>query len=327
MSFVWPGLLALLLTVPLLVLAHRRSLRRRAERRTQLGRLGVVVTERSPRLRHLPVILLTTSLAVGVVAVARPRAEVPDPRREGTVILAFDTSMSMTATDIAPSRLAAAQAAARDFARRKPDTVKIGVVSFGGAALVVQQPTDDLTAVLAAIDRLTPAGGTTVGGGMLAALSAIAGRPIVAGESTERGDTPSNVGYYGGTSVVLLTDGENTERTPDPQAIAELSSVAGVKVFPIGLGSPEGTTIQVDGYTLATRLDEATLRRIAETTGGRYDNATDAASLTAVYTSISATWTVRTVPYEITSWLALAALLLLGGAAAVGVLRTGRVMG
>lgn len=327
MSFLWPWLLVLLLAVPGVVLAHRHGLRRREQRRAELGQLGIAVTERRPRWPHLPIILLAAALTIGVIAVARPRAELPDPRREGTVILAFDTSASMAAGDIAPTRLAAAQAAAREFVSGKPDTVKIGVVTFGGAALVVQQPTEDAAAVLAAIDRLRPGGGTALGGGMLTALSAIAGKAITPGNSAETGGQPSNVGYYGGTSVILLTDGENTDRAPDPQAMAELSSVAGVKVFPIGLGSAAGSTIQVEGYTLATRLDEATLQQIATTTGGTYHNATDAASLTAVYSSISRTWTSRTIPYEITSWFALAAVLLLSAAVTVGVLRTGRVLG
>ena len=124
---------------------------------------------------------------------------------------------------------------------------------------------------------------------------------------------------------MLLSDGENTA-SADPVRAAELASAAGVRVEPIGLGTPGGTVIEVDGFSIATALDEASLQQIAETTGGTYRRATDAASLAAVYDSIELQWTTRTVPHEVTSWLAAAAALLLLGGATISVLRQGRVI-
>ncbi|EWT04500.1 hypothetical protein N864_12115, partial [Intrasporangium chromatireducens Q5-1] len=141
------------------------------------------------------------------------------------------------------------------------------------------------------------------------------------------GQAPSEtpVGYYGGTAVVLLTDGEDTGG-PDPREVADLASTAGVRVDPIGLGTPQGTVLQVDGFSVATALDEPALRQIAKTTGGTYWSAADAGSLAAVYDSIELAWHVRTVPHEVTSLVAgLAALLLLAGVATT-VVREGRVV-
>lgn len=129
-------------------------------------------------------------------------------------------STSMVATDVTPTRMGAAKAAARTFIDTQPESIKVGVVTFGGVGVVVQQPTTDKTAVLGAIDRLTPSGGTAVGAGILTALSAIAGEPIGTEDpsadpsSTDQG-SGTEIGYHGGTAVIMLTDGENTEQ-PDP---------------------------------------------------------------------------------------------------------------
>jgi Ca-activated chloride channel family protein len=327
MSLTWPWALAGLLVVPVLVAAYRRLLRRRAARRAALADQGFVVPEgRRDRLRHLGPALLVGAFAVLVVAMARPVAAVAEPHREGTVVLAFDVSNSMAATDVRPSRLDAAKAAARTFVAKQPPSVRIAVVAFGGTGLVTQRPTTDRAAVLAAVARLEPQGDTSLADGILGGLSAIAGKPVRAPADTESGATDETpIGYYGGTAIVLLTDGENTSGT-DPRALADLASAAGVQVDPVGLGTPGGAVIEVDGFSIATALDEPTLRSIAESTGGTYRRATDAASLAAVYDSIELQWTTRSVPHEVTSLVAaLGALLVLAGAA-VTVLRQGRVV-
>lgn len=259
MTFVWPVLLLGLVLVPVLLLAYRWLLRRRSGRRDALARLGLIsATPRVDRLRHVPAVLLLLGLTVLLVGLARPETTIADPHREGTVILAFDTSASMVATDVTPTRMDAAKAAARTFIDAQPESIKVGVVTFGGVGVVVQQPTTDKTAVLGAIDRLTPSGGTAVGAGILTALSAIAGEPIVTEDpsadpsGTDQG-SGTDIGYYGGTAVIMLTDGENTEQ-PDPLDMADLASVAGVKIYPIGLGSPGGTVIDIDGYRVLLRL-------------------------------------------------------------------------
>lgn len=334
-SLTWPWALAALLVVPVLVAVYRRGLRAQERRRAALAADGLVMPAPArSRWRHLGPALLIAALTVMLLSLTRPVASVAEPHREGTVVLAFDVSGSMAAADVKPSRLEAAKGAARAFVAKQPASVRIGVVAFGGTGLVTQRPTDDRAAVLAAVARLKPSGDTSLTDGILAGLSAIVGKPVKAPADTEQGsgqgavpgaaqETP--IGYHGGTAIVLLTDGEDTTDA-GPSGAADLASAAGVRIEPIGLGTPAGTTIQVDGFTIATALDESSLQTVAQTTGGTYRRATDAASLAAVYDAIELQWTTRTVPHEVTSWVAaLAGLLLLAGAT-VSVLRQGRVI-
>jgi Ca-activated chloride channel family protein len=265
------------------------------------------------------------ALAVMLLALTRPTAAIAEPRREGTVILAFDVSTSMGAEDVKPTRLDSAKAAAKGFVEKQPATVKIGVVAFGGNGIIAQQPTTDKAQVLASVNRLEPQGDTSLGRGILTSLSAIAGKPIVSNGDSEQGGGETPIGYYGGTAIVLLTDGENTSG-PDPANLADLASAAGVKIYPIGLGSAAGTVLEVNGFSIATRLDEDTLKQIAQVSGGTYYNATDSTSLAQVYDSIQLNWVSRSVPHEVTSLVAGIATLLLLAGAVVSVIRRGRVI-
>jgi Ca-activated chloride channel family protein len=326
LSLTWPWAVLGLLVVPLLVVGYRRVLRAQEARRAALAADGLVMPAPRRRWRHLGPALLIAALAVMVLSLTRPVASIAEPHREGTVVLAFDVSNSMAATDVKPSRLEAAKGAARAFVEKQPASVRIAVVAFGGTGLVTQRPTEDRAAVLAAISRLKPGGDTSLADGILGGLSAIVGRPVKPPGDAEKGtDGETPIGYHGGTAIVLLTDGEDTT-VQGPAAAAQLASAAGVRIEPIGLGTPAGTTIEVDGFSIATALDEASLRSVAAVTGGTYRRATDAASLAAVYDAIEVQWTTRTLPHEVTSWVAaLAAVLLLAGAT-VSVLRQGRVI-
>lgn len=327
MTLLWPWALLGLLAVPLVISGHRRLRRRREQRWAELARMGLVLsTPSTDRWAKVAPALLVGALVLLVGAMSRPVAAIAEPHREGTVVLAFDVSTSMSATDVRPNRLEAAKEAARRFVEKQPTSVRLGVVAFGGTGLVTERPTTDRTRVLAAVDRLDPSGDTSLGGGMLGALSAIAGRPITTVGDAETGaEDESDIGYYGGTTIVLLTDGENTTG-PDPVDVAELASAAGVRIEPVGVGTPEGTVLQVDGFSIATALDQGTLERIAATTGGTYRQADDAASLAAIYDAIELSWTVRTVPHEVTSVLAALAALLLALGAGIAVIRQGRVV-
>jgi Ca-activated chloride channel family protein len=326
MSVAWPWALLGLLALPLVVVAYRRLLRQQSERRADLARQGLVVpTARRDRWRHVAPVLLVAALAVMLLALSRPIAAVAEPRREGTVILAFDVSTSMAAKDMQPSRLDAAKAAAKGFVDKQPATVKIGVVAFGGNGIIAQQPTTDKDQVLASVNRLTPQGETSLGRGILTSLSAIAGKPIVSNGDSEQGGGETPIGYYGGTAIVLLTDGENTSG-PDPVNLADLASAAGVKIYTIGLGSAAGTVLEMGGFSIATHLDEDSLKQISEISGGAYYNATDATSLSQVYDSVQLNWVSRSMPHEITSLVAGIATLLLLAGAVVSVLRRGRVI-
>jgi Ca-activated chloride channel family protein len=317
MTFAWPWMLLSLAALPLLVLVYRRLMRRRAERRAELAEQGLVAVGAGRRARRVGPILVLTAFALLAIALARPQATVAEPRREGTVILAFDVSTSMAAKDMQPNRMEAAKKAAREFARRQPSSISVGVAAFGDNGLVTQRPTNSAADVVAAIDRLNPQGGTSVGRGILSSLSAIAGKPLTA-DSTD-------IGYYGSAAIVLLTDGEDTGG-PDPKEAADLASVAGVRVYPVGLGSPEGTVLDIDGFSIATALDEALLRDIAETTDGTYYAAADEAKLAEVYDSIDLKFTTRARSQEVTNLFAAGAAVLLLAGAGSSLLRDGRVV-
>jgi Ca-activated chloride channel homolog len=328
MRFTWPWALTGLVAVPLLVWGYRRLLARRAARRAQLAALGLVVTAAGRRRwrRHVPVTMLITALGLLVVALARPQASVPTAHREGTVILAFDSSASMAAKDIAPDRMTAARKAAKAFVAQQPASVKVGVVSFSEGGVIMQRPTSDHAQVAAAVDRLTASGGTSIGRGIQTSLSAIAGKPVQLDPSTGTVESQGqNLGFFGSAAVVLLTDGENTAG-PDPVEVAALASTAGVKVYPVGLGSAQGTVVQINGFQVATALDEPLLRQIASTTDGQFFAAADADALTRVYQSINLAWKVESRPFEVTALVALAAGLLLLLGTALSLAWVGRVI-
>jgi Ca-activated chloride channel family protein len=328
MTLLWPWMLVGLAAVPLLVRWYRRLLRDRTARRTALAALGLAAPEVSARRRVGPPALLLGALVLLLVGLARPEVGVPLPRREGTVIIAVDTSASMAATDLAPTRMDAAKAAAKEFVTRQPPSVRLGVVAFSGSGLVTQEVTDDRRSVVAAIDRLRPDGGTALGRGLQTSLTAIVGTPVLL---DARGPTPGvepqgpDLGYHGSAAVVLFTDGENTDR-PDPLAVAEVASSAGVKVYPVGLGRPEGTVLQIEGFSLATALDEPMLREIAARTDGRYVAGADARALTGVADAVDVAWTVEIRRVEVTALLAAAAAALLLAAVGLSLAWSGRAL-
>lgn len=328
LTFGWPWALLALVVVPLVVVWYVRQLRARAARRAALAEQGLVATARpSPWRRRVPAGLFLLALLLLVAGLARPEASIPEPRREGTVVLAFDVSGSMAATDLTPTRLDAAKAAAKQFVERQPASVRIAVVAFGATGVVTQEPTADRTSAVAAIERLAPQGGTALGGGLQTALGAIVGKQVVVPSEQGGGPEPTgpDLGYHGSAAIVLLTDGENTA-DPDPLQVADIASTAGVKVYPVGLGSPGGTVLQIDGFQVATKLDEPLLREIAERTDGRYFAAADPAALAAVYDAVELEWTVESRRVELTALVAVAGVLLLGIGAALSLAWTGRVV-
>ena len=290
MSLGSPWMLLCLAVVPLFVLAYVRIVQLRSRRAARLASEGLVPVTASRRgqrfRRHVPFALFAAALILVCVGLARPTMSLALPQREGTVILAFDVSNSMRATDLAPTRLAAAKAAATAFAERQPRTIRIGVVAFGDGALTVLRPTDVKKDVVAAIRRLSPGGGTSLGQGLYTSLSAIAGKPLQIDESALESDGGEvDIGFFGSSAIVLLSDGENTSR-PEPLPLAEVASSAGVHIHAIGLGTPEGTVVQIDGFSIATALDEALLTEIADVTDGTYHRAGDVSTLDEVYDSV-----------------------------------------
>ncbi len=312
MAFLWPGMLWSLVLVPFLVAGYLRLTHPR-DAAARVGSMRLTESASGRQVvsrRHVPAALFLVAVALLLVAVARPTVVLALPHREGTVILAFDVSTSMEADDLEPTRLDAAKEAASEFVRQQPSTIQIGVVAFGDTALVLQKPTNVESDVLAAIDRLATQGGTSVSAGMIGALSAITDRPIVTEADAPAARTTPVAGYFGSAVIVLLTDGEDTSRT-DPSEVISLVSDAGVHVNSIGIGTPDGTTLEIDGYSVATALNEPLLREIASATGGKYFGAEDAAELKEIYDTVGRQLVVRGERTEVTALFAASAMLVL----------------
>ena len=326
MSFLSPRLLLVLALVPFMIAGYIALARRRAKRAAELAAKGFAPTRRLGWRRHVPFVFFLSALTLLVTAFARPQTNTTLPKREGTVILAFDVSNSMLAEDLKPTRMEAAKIAAKGFVEQQPANIKIGVVAFSDGGLLTQRPTDIRADVLAAIDRLKPDGGTSLGQGIFSSLSAIAGKPIVVDPKALESDGGKvDIGYFGGTAVVLLSDGENNSQ-PDPLVIADVASSAGVRIFPIGIGSSEGTVVDIDGYSAATTLDEEMLGEIAKRTDGTYFKAEDEKSLTKIYKSIDLKFTRKPGKTEVTALFTAAGALLLVIGSALSLLWFGRVV-
>jgi len=295
-----------------------------------LSAQGLVVTSASPSRmrvrRHVPFGLFVVALTLLLVGMARPMATVKTPKREGTVIIAMDVSNSMRADDVRPTRLDASKAAARAFVDRQPLAVRIGVVAFGDGAVVVQSPTNSHPDVIKAIDRLSSEGGTSLGQALVTALGAIAGKPLTIDPAALASDSAQvDVGFFGSASVVLLSDGEETGR-PDPVAVAEVASVAGVRVHTIGIGTTAGAVVQIDGFSVATALDSALLEKVASITDGSYHEAADAAGLAEISKTIDLHFKLVSEHTEISGLFAAAGAILLMAGALLSVLWFGRVV-
>jgi len=308
MSFIWSSLLYLLLGIPVLVLFYVRMQQRRKKLAEHYGSMGFVQNAEGIR-RHMPALIFLLGITILVFSLARPQATVSLPKLEGTVILTFDVSGSMSADDAEPTRIEAAKAAAIQFVKRQPSGVLIGVVAFSDGGISVQAPTDKREATLATIERLVPRRGTSVGNGMLVALNAIA---VDAGDppflntnklSTSEQPLPAPQGWYPSAMIVLFSDGENNEN-PDPTVIADLAVDLGVRVYTVGVGTALGTVINVDGLSIQTQLDEASLQYIADATGGRYYNASDEGQLDKIYSDLQPKLSIKPEELELTSLFA-----------------------
>lgn len=327
-----------LLLVPALVALYFRLRQKRQQAVAALGPLGVVQNSagrKADKRRHVPPLLFLLGLTLLLLGLARPEMMVALPRVEGTVILAFDVSASMAADDFEPTRIEAAKTAARAFVENQPSTVLIGVVAFSNGGLVVQPPTDNPSAILNAIERLNPEGGTSLGQGIFTSLSAIAGEAISL-ELPENDEPfaedggagtdipPIEIDDYPSAVIVLLSDGENTG-PPEPLDVAQVAAEAGVRVYPIGIGSPEGAVLEVEGFSVLSQLNESTLQGIASVTNGTYFRAEDEAALQEIYQNIDLQLTIKEETMEVTSIVAGISLVILGIGGALSLLWFGRV--
>ena len=323
MTFQWPLMLLGLAALPVLAAVYAWALRRPIRApvaHTQLALLAQAVTASPPWRRHVPAALAALALAAVFLAMARPVAPLPVPAVQNTVVLSIDVSRSMLADDIPPSRIEAAKTAAREFVRAVPRGLKVGLVSFSSYATLIIPPTADRQRVLEAIDLLSTEFATAVGDGLLEAVWALPGRQR---PSPGASPAPPQPPVPPGT-VVLLSDGQSNRGTI-PQDAARVAREQDVKVYTIGVGTPEGTFLSLGGRSIWVRLDEATLQEIAEMTGGRYFHATSASELRRVYRQLSRTigWEAR--PTEVSALAAGAAALFLVVAVGVSLLGVHRL--
>jgi Ca-activated chloride channel homolog len=321
MSFIWPGMLLTLLLIPALVVIYLRIQRRRRKFSASFGGLGLAqAADVRPlnRRRHIPSVLFLAGLAILMLAMARPQAVVSLPKVEGTVILAFDVSGSMAADDLKPTRMEAAKTAAQEFIKSQPISVQIGVAAFSDSGFSVQAPTNDQGAILAAVNRLAPERGTSLANGILVSLNTIATAYAVPAPRLYTNATPLPTptptpvpqGTYSSAVIVLFTDGENNEN-PNPLEAAQTAADRGVRIYTVGLGSPAGTTLHVNGFTVHTQLNEDLLKQISQISGGTYYNAESEEDLAKIYDNITSQLVIKPQKTEITSILAGAGVLAL----------------
>lgn len=333
--FLWPQFLWLLLLLPVLVLLYLGLQRRRKKLAVRYASLSIVreaVGQRVAWRRHVPPLLMLTALAALIVASARPVAVVSMPSNQQTIILAMDVSGSMRATDVEPNRLVAAQNAAKAFLKDLPRDVKVGVVAFAGSAQVAQLPTLNRDDLVTAIERFQLQRATATGNAIVISLATLfpnagielqqlsfdrqraLGRPLDQAPPTQNEFIPVRPGSYNSAAIIMLTDGQRTTGV-DPVEAAKMAADRGVKVYTVGIGTVDGETIGFEGWSMRVRLDEDTLKAIAQKTAAEYYYAGTAQDLQKVYESLSSRLTLEKKETEVTSLFALlgAALVLLAG--------------
>ncbi|MBY0509476.1 MAG: VWA domain-containing protein [Rhodospirillaceae bacterium] len=345
MTFQTPGMLWLLLVLPLAVLAYIFLLRRQKRSALRFASLGLVKEALGPGQkfrRHLPPAVFLVAMGLAVFSIARPAAVITLPSQRETIVLAMDVSGSMRATDVDPRRISAAQAAARDFVKDQPRTARIGVVAFSSTAMTVQQPTLNREDVIAAVERLQPQRFTAVGSGILVALQNIFPGASFDEESPRSlpstqgaplgGDTqveqqpfmPVPPGSYTSAVIILLSDGQ-TNVGADPVKAAHAAADRGVRVFTVGFGSDQGGVVDFEGRSVYVQLDEETLKKIADITRGAYFRAGSQAELNEIYKTLTTKLIMETQQTEITALFAAAAAIMAVIAAALSMMWAGRI--
>ena len=349
MTFLWPGALWLAAALPLLVALYVWLLRRKSRGAIVYSNLALIKASagRQGMRRHVPPALFLLAIALMIVALARPAATVTLPSQHETVILAIDVSGSMRADDVKPTRLAAAQTAARAFIKDTPLSTHIGVVTFAGSAALVQSPTRNREDVLLAIEQLQLQHATAIGSGILVSLKAIfpnqdfevkpsgqmrassgsaaAGGTKPLGTKPQEGAKPVPPGSYKSAVVILLTDGQTTTG-PDPLDAARLAAERGVRVFTVGVGTPDGQILTGEGWSIRVRLDEDALKVIADMTRAEYFFAGTALDLKKIYEGLNSKLVMEKKETEITAGFTAIALLLAIAAAALSLLWFTRIL-
>jgi len=289
----------------------QKTLRRRTLRFTNLELLERVAPKRQGLTRHLPAVVLILALVLLTVAMAGPTAEQKVPRNRATVVLVIDVSLSMEATDVAPTRLEAAKVAAKSFAEGLTPGVNLGLITFAGTATVLVAPTTDRAGVARSIDNLKLAQSTATGEAIFAALQSIEGFSSVVGGP--EGPPPAR--------IVLMSDGKQTiptESEDDPRGSFTAARAAADKKIPIttiSFGTADGT-VEIEGRPQSVAVDDEAMEEIAGLSGGDFYRAATADQLRKVYDTLG-----EQIGYEVKQadasrpWLILGTLLALLSAA------------
>ena len=346
MTFMWPMLLWLMLLVPLLVMVYLWLLRRKKKLAMRYASLSIVreAMGAGPGMRrHIPPLLFLLAIAAMLLAAARPFAIVTLPMQQETIMLAMDVSGSMRATDVLPSRIVAAQNAAKAFLTELPKSIKVGIVAFAGSAQVAQIPTLNREDLVSAIDRFQLQRATAIGNGIVLSLATLfpdAGIDLSAmqfgqrqrGVSIDQPKTdekkpfvPVAPGSYTSAAIILLTDGQRTTGVDSMEA-AKMAADRGVRVYTVGIGTTTGETIGFEGWSMRVKLDEETLKAIAQKTQAEYFFAGTAGDLKKVYETLSSRLTVEKKETEISGLLALFAAVMAITSAGLSLLWFNRIL-
>jgi Ca-activated chloride channel family protein len=343
MKFLWPQYLWLMLAVPLLPVLYAWLLRRRGKAALRYSNLEVVreASER-PWRRHVPPALLLVACSLLLFAAARPSASLTLPWARSSIMLAMDVSLSMRVSDVKPTRLAAAQEAAKLFLRDLPKNIDVGLVTFAGTAQVAQAATLDRASLVSAIDAFQMQYGTAIGDAIVVCLAELfPDHGIHLGDMTfgprqrtrSRDDTdtaqakqitPVAPGSYDSAAILLLSDGRRTTGV-DTLDAAKMAADRGVRIHVVGLGSVDGVVGGPGGLSIFMQLDEPTLREVARMTGGEYYHAGTADELRSVYQGLGSRLQVQTRETELTALLALAGAVLALAAASLSIRWFGRI--
>jgi len=349
MRFLWSDLLWLLLIVPVLVAAYVVALRRRKKMALRYSSLMLVRDAIGPGQwlrRHLPAALLLLAMVCALFGLARPSAVFTLPSEHQTIVLAMDVSRSMRATDMEPSRIGAAQEAAKAFIKELPSNIRVGIVTFAGTAAIVQTPTQNHEDLIAAADRFQLQHGTATGSGLLMALSLLLPEagidleaevfdsqfsrhsgelPLEAARKAERKELkPVPPGSYTNGAIVLLSDGRRTTG-PDPLIAAKMAAERGVRVHTVGFGTKDGGPVDFGYEVIYMRFDEEALKAIAGITEGEYSYAGSAADLQKVYKNLTAKIALESRETELSALFSASAALFALLAAALSLLWFHRV--
>ncbi len=346
MTFLWPQYLWLLLAVPLLVAVYVWLLRRKKKLVLRYASLSLIKPAMGAGLgwrRHLPPALFLLGLAALLVAASRPLAVITLPSNQKTIILAIDVSLSMAATDVKPNRMVAAQDAALAFLKELPKNVKVAIVTFAGSAQLVQPSTLNREDLVTAIKKFQMQRGTAIGSGIVVSLVELfPDEGIDLGEMTYGGTrrgvgldekpkakqkevVPVAPGSYESAAILLLTDGRRTTGI-DTQEAARMAANHGVRVYSVGLGTVDGVVTGFEGMSMYMKLDEPSLKAVAQVTQAEYFYAGTAETLKKVYEKLSSRMVVEKKEVEISGLLSLVAAVLAITAAALSLLWFNRIL-